>query len=64
MLKDEKLNHKFWEDAVRTENYIHNCLQHRGNKNKVPFELLYNEKVDYSKFRVFGCQVFFIFPNI
>jgi len=55
MPKDGKLNHKFWEDAVRTANYIHNRLPHRGNKNKVPFEMLYNEKVDYSKFRVFGC---------
>jgi len=58
MLKDGKLNHKFWEDALRTANYIHNRLPHRGNKNSVPFELLYNEKVDYSKFRVFGYQTF------
>jgi len=63
MLKDGKLNHKFWEDAVRTVNYIHNSLPHRGNKNKVLFELLYNEKVNYSKFRVIGCQTFFYVPK-
>jgi len=28
MLNDAKLNHKFWEDAVSTANYIHNRLPH------------------------------------
>jgi len=63
MLKDGKLNHKYWEDAVRTANYIHNRLPHNGNNNKVPFEELYQEKVDYEKFRVFGCQVYFYIPK-
>jgi len=63
MLEDAHLNHVFWEDAIRTANYIHNRMPHRGIDNNVPYELLYNEKVDYSRFRVFGCQVFFLVPK-
>ena len=63
MLEDAHLSHVFWEDAISTANYIHNRMPHRGIGNKVPYELLYNKKVDYEKFRVFGCQVFFLVPK-
>eukprot|EP00833_Pecoramyces_ruminatium_P010680 jgi/Orpsp1_1/1184712/evm.model.c7180000090672.1 len=63
MLQDSKLNHVFWEDAVRTSNYLHNRLPHKGNNNKIPFELLFSEKVDYRNLRVFGCRVFFLIPK-
>jgi len=63
MLNDAKLNHKFWEDAVSTANYIHNRLPHKGNNNKVPYEILFKSKVDYNKFRVFGCRVYFYVPK-
>ena len=59
MLTDAKLHHKFWEDAVATANYIHNRLPHKGINYKIPYEFLYNKKVDYSKFRVFGCTAYF-----
>ena len=63
MLEDAHLSHVFWEDAISTAKYIHNRMPHRGIGNKVPYELLYNKKVDYEKFRVFGCQVFFLVPK-
>eukprot|EP00833_Pecoramyces_ruminatium_P015872 jgi/Orpsp1_1/1189904/evm.model.d7180000075388.1 len=63
MLQDAQLHHKFWEDAIDTANYIHNRLPHKGNNNKVPFEVLNNKKVDYSKLRVFGCQAFYFIPK-
>eukprot|EP00833_Pecoramyces_ruminatium_P017030 jgi/Orpsp1_1/1191062/evm.model.d7180000083239.1 len=62
MLADAKLSHKFWEDAVSTANYIHNRLPHRGNNNKIPYEVLNNKKVDYNKLKVFGCKVYFYVP--
>jgi len=37
MLRDAKLHHKFWEDAVATANYLHNRLPHKGNNKKVPY---------------------------
>jgi len=27
---------------------------------KIPYEVLYNKKVDYSNFHVFGCKVLFL----
>jgi len=63
LLTESKLNRKFWEDAIHTANYIHNRLPHKGINDQVPFELLYNEKVDYNHLKVFGCQVFFYVPK-
>ena len=63
MLADAKLNHKFWQDAVATANYIHNRLPRKGNNNKIPYELLNNEKVDYNRLKVFGCRVYFYVPK-
>ena len=48
MLNDTKLSLQFWEDAVSTSNYIHNRIPHKGINNKIPYELLTNNKVDYS----------------
>jgi len=63
MLQDAKLNNAFWENAVSTSNYIHNRIPHKGNNNKIPYEVLFNEKMDYSKLRVFGCRVYFLVPK-
>ena len=63
MLRDAKLHHKFWEDAVATANYLHNRLPHKGNNKQVPYELLYGQPVDYNKLKVFGCQVYYYIPK-
>ena len=62
LLKDAKLHHQFWEDAVATTNYIHNRIPHKFN-NKTPYELLYNKKVDFNHFKVFGCKCYFFIPK-
>ena len=58
-LNDARLSHQFWECAVDTANYVHNRIQHSGINNKIPFEVLFKSKVDYSQFKVFGYKVFF-----
>jgi len=63
LLNDSKLHYSFWEDALSTANYIHNRLPHKGIDNKIPYEVLFNKKVDFNKFKVFGCQVFFYVPK-
>jgi len=63
MLNDSKLSHQFWEDAVSTANYIHNIIPHKGNLNKIPYEILYKSKANYSNLHVFGCKVFFFVPK-
>eukprot|EP00833_Pecoramyces_ruminatium_P005940 jgi/Orpsp1_1/1179972/evm.model.c7180000071638.1 len=63
LLNESKLSREFWEYAVDTANYIHNRIPHHGINNKVPYELLFHKKVDYSHFKTFGCRVFFYIPK-
>ena len=63
LLNDSKLSREFWECAVDTANYIHNRLPHSSINNKIPFEVLFKTKTDYSHFKVFGCRVFFFVPK-
>jgi len=63
MLEDAKLSRRFWEDAVNTANYIRNRLPHKGINNKIPYEMLFKQKVNYNNFKVFGCQVFYYIPK-
>jgi len=63
LLSDSQLSHQLWEYAADTANYIHNRIPHRGINNKIPFEIITNFKVDYSRFKVFGCRVFFYIPK-
>jgi len=59
LLNDAKPSRQFWENAVDTANYIHNRIPHSGINNRIPFEILFKSKVDYTHFKVFGCRVFF-----
>jgi len=63
LLNDEKLSHHFWEYAVDTASYIYNRIPHSGINNKIPYEILFKSKVDYSHFKVFGCRVFYYVPK-
>ena len=63
LLNDSKLGREFWEYAVDTANYIHNRIPHAGINYKIPYEILFKTKVDYSHFKVFGCRVFFYIPK-
>jgi len=63
MLNDAQLSPQFWEDAVSTSNYIHNRIPHKGINNRIPYEILTNNKVNYSNIRVFGCKVFYYIPK-
>jgi len=53
ILEEAKLNHVFWEDTEDIINYIHNFIPHSGISNSIPYELLYDKKVDFSKFSCF-----------
>ena len=63
LLEDSQLSRKFWEDAVSTASFLYNRIPHKSIKNQTPFEILYEQPVDYSKLRTFGCKVVFIIPK-
>ena len=63
MMNDTKLSNKFREDGVNTANYTHNIIPHKGNKKRVPYEILIKSKVNYNNLHVFGCRVFFYIPK-
>ena len=63
MMNDAKLSHQFWEDDVNTTNYIHNIISQKGNKIKVPYEILFKSEVNYNNLHVFGSRVFFYIPK-
>ena len=54
------------EYAVDRANYIYNKISYSGIHNihnKIPHEILFKSKVDYSHFKVFGGRIFFYFPK-
>jgi len=53
------LSLQFWGVAVSTSNFIHNQIPNKGINNKIPYELLTNNKVDYSNTRVLGYKIFY-----
>ena len=62
-MNDAKLSHQFWQDAVSSSNYIYNRIPHKGINNKIPYEILTKNKVNYSNIRIFGCKVFYYIPK-
>lgn len=45
-LEDSKFSKRLWEDGVSTASYLYNRTPHKGNFNKVPYEIIYNENIN------------------
>lgn len=52
---------KYWDEAIRTIVFLIYKLSLFVLKGKVPVEVLYHQKPDYSMLRVFDC---FCYPNL
>ncbi|KAK9063535.1 hypothetical protein SSX86_017405 [Deinandra increscens subsp. villosa] len=50
---------KFWGECVLTATHVINRLPSDVIENKTPYELLYNEKPDYERMKVFGCLAYY-----
>jgi len=59
MIKDAKLSRRLGDDAVSTENYIQNRLPHKEDSNVAPFEILFDKRDDYNKFKVVCVSILF-----
>lgn len=46
---------RFWGDCILSASFLVNRTPAPLLQNKAPFQILYNQKVEYSYFRVFGC---------
>lgn len=57
------LNLSFWGEAVLTAAYIINRLPSSVLGNKTPYELLYNEPIDYAILKYSGCLCFVVNPT-
>ncbi|KAL8145823.1 hypothetical protein AgCh_003826 [Apium graveolens] len=60
IMLQSKLKISFWGEAVLTAANIINRLPSTALSNKIPYELLHNESVDYSIMKCFGCLAFAI----
>ena len=58
MLIQCQLSEKHWDDAIQTAAYILNRTLSSKNKDKTPFELIFNKKPSLHHVRVFGCKAF------
>jgi histone deacetylase 1/2 len=52
---------KYWDEAFLADTYLINCIPSKILQYSTPLEALFQEKPDYSMFRVFGCACW---PNL
>ena len=58
MLKDSKLDEKFWVQAIDTTIFIINRSLLRNNCNKTPYELWKGKPSNVKYFRIFGSRCY------
>lgn len=63
MMLARKLSKRFWAEAVNTAVYVINRSGTSGVKDKNPYELWFNRKVDLNEFKVFGSEVYVHVPK-
>ena len=52
-----------WDEAERTEIYVHNILSHSSLGFKTPEEMFIGKKPEVSHLRIFGCPVYVHIPK-
>lgn len=60
---EANLPKRFWGECVLTAAYIINRLPSKVIKNKTPYEIVWNQKSQYSHMRIFGCLAYYRNPD-
>jgi hypothetical protein len=63
LLKDARLPNSFWDQASLTACYLINRLPH-STSSTTPWEKFFDETVDISRLRVFGCLCYTQVPRV
>ncbi len=61
LLRDSGLPLKYWDEAILCANFQYNRTL--NSKNEVPAICWYGRDVDYLKFRIFGCEAYYLIPK-
>ena len=53
-----------WGEAIQVAAFVHNCtIQQIGDRTATPSQILFGTIPDFSKLRVFGCDVWHTLPH-
>ena len=63
MLEDSKLPKTFWTDAMSTATYVTARSPSSALSGGVPYQVLFNRKVNPTLFRPFGCLAYALIPK-
>ena len=63
MLEDSKLPKSFWTDAMSTATYVTAHSPSSALSGGVPYQVLFNRKVNPTLFRPFGCLAYALIPK-
>ena len=54
MLIERNLSIMFWSRAVLSAAYVKNRIPHSAINHRIPFEMMFNKKVNYDTIKPFG----------
>jgi transposase InsO family protein len=60
MLSEYNVSHSFWAEAINTACYYSNQLYCHPLKEKTPYELLNDRKLNIAYFQIFGCKCYIL----
>ena len=59
LLFTSKLNTKFWDIAIKYATHLYDITPHFSINNRIPNKIFFNNDIDLSKIKVFGCSTYY-----
>ncbi|KAG7925077.1 hypothetical protein KL925_004919 [Ogataea polymorpha] len=64
LLYSSGCSERFWPYALFMANFLINREPSAAISLKIPYQLWYNKLPDYSRYHPFGCQAYYMIPNV